>query len=91
MPEEEAAVDLFNSVEVTRWQKARWWRNLNRFMSVAGVFIIAAVVCIISSFLLFTLLITPDRMRCCRNSRPRCEVIMFVIILSGFLGDYLRA
>jgi len=52
MPEEEATVDLFNSVEVTRWQKARWWRNLNRFMSVAGVFVIAAVVCGIPSFIL---------------------------------------
>lgn len=40
----EATHDLFDALDVARWQKARWWRNLNRAMSVVGVLIVVAVV-----------------------------------------------
>lgn len=36
--------DLFNTHDVARWQRARWWRNLNRVMSVVGLLIVVAVV-----------------------------------------------
>lgn len=40
----EARMDLFNDKEVRRYQKARWWRVVNRIMSVVGVFVVIAVV-----------------------------------------------
>lgn len=40
----EAAADLFNVEEVRKYQKARWWRALNRGMSVVGLCVVAAVV-----------------------------------------------
>lgn len=33
------------SVDEKRWQKAKWWRTVNRIMSILGLFIIGAVVC----------------------------------------------
>lgn len=36
--------DLFNRQEVLKYQKTRWWRNLNRWMSLTGVCVVAAVV-----------------------------------------------
>ncbi|RDL35172.1 uncharacterized protein BP5553_07103 [Venustampulla echinocandica] len=36
----------FGPMDMKRFENARWWRNLNRWMSVIGVFIIAAVVII---------------------------------------------
>lgn len=35
--------------EERTWLKARWWRYLNRIMSVIGVLFIAAVVCALDS------------------------------------------
>lgn len=40
----EQAVDLFSADEVRRYQKARWWRALNRVMSILGLFVVGAVV-----------------------------------------------
>ena len=37
--------EAFNQQDVRRYQKARWWRVLNRAMSVVGTFVIAAIVC----------------------------------------------
>src|ERR1700743_2472565 len=34
------------SVDEKRWQKANWWRTVNRILSILGLLIIAAVVCI---------------------------------------------
>lgn len=39
-----AAVDLFDSMAVVRYQKARRWRMTNRIMSVLGVCIIVIIV-----------------------------------------------
>ncbi|KAL9053903.1 MAG: hypothetical protein Q9162_004476 [Coniocarpon cinnabarinum] len=36
--------EMFNQQDVRRYQKARWWRVLNRAMSVVGTFVIAAIV-----------------------------------------------
>lgn len=46
----EARADLFDDKEVRRYQKARWWRVMNRFMSVVGGFVVVAVVCLASVF-----------------------------------------
>ena len=35
---------LFTQQDVRRYQKARWWRLLNRAMSILGTFVIAAIV-----------------------------------------------
>ena len=35
---------LAMELEERRYQKARWWRTLNRFMCVAGLAIIGAIV-----------------------------------------------
>lgn len=32
-------------VDERRYENARWWRSLNRLMSIVGVLIIAAIVC----------------------------------------------
>lgn len=32
------------SLDEKRWQKARWWRRVNRIMSILGLLIIGAVV-----------------------------------------------
>ena len=32
------------SVDEKRWQKAKWWRTVNRIMSILGLLIIGAVV-----------------------------------------------
>lgn len=40
----EEVTDLFHQEDVKRWQKVRWWRNFNRFMSLTGLCVIAAVV-----------------------------------------------
>jgi len=34
-------------VDETRYESARWWRNLNRVMSVVGLLIIGAVVALV--------------------------------------------
>ena len=31
-------------IDDTRYQNARWWRNLNRFMSIVGVVVIVLIV-----------------------------------------------
>ena len=36
--------DLYNNHDVRIYQKARWWRNLNRFMSFTGLCVIVIVV-----------------------------------------------
>lgn len=36
--------DLYDSHEIRVYQKARWWRNLNRFMSMTGLCVIVIVV-----------------------------------------------
>ena len=38
--------EMFNQQDVRRYQKARWWRVINRAMSVVGTFVIAAIVCL---------------------------------------------
>lgn len=38
------AIDLFNVEEVRRYQEARWWRALNRVMSILGLLVVGAVV-----------------------------------------------
>lgn len=35
--------DLFNEVEVVRWQKARRWRLTNRIMSGVGLVIVGVI------------------------------------------------
>jgi len=40
----DAQHDLFDVHDVACWQRARWWRNLNRIMSMVGVLIVVAVV-----------------------------------------------
>jgi len=35
----------FGPVDEIRFESAKWWRNLNRWMSIVGLLIIAAVVC----------------------------------------------
>jgi len=32
------------SLDERRWQKAKWWRTVNRIMSILGLLIIGAVV-----------------------------------------------
>lgn len=34
-------------VDESRYQSARWWRNVNRFMSVAGLLILGAVAALV--------------------------------------------
>jgi len=34
-------------VDETRYESARWWRNLNRFMSIIGLLIIGAIVALV--------------------------------------------
>jgi hypothetical protein len=34
-------------IDETRYESARWWRNLNRLMAVIGLFIIGAIVALI--------------------------------------------
>ena len=34
----------FGPMDEARYESAKWWRNLNRWMSLVGVLIIAAVV-----------------------------------------------
>lgn len=36
----------FGPADTVRYESARWWRGLNRWMSILGVLVIAAVVCI---------------------------------------------
>lgn len=36
----------FGPADEIRFESAKWWRGLNRWMSLVGVLIIAAVVCI---------------------------------------------
>lgn len=38
----------FGPADEIRFESAKWWRNLNRWMSVVGLLIIAAVVCILT-------------------------------------------
>lgn len=44
LPKEGLSNDLFESAEVRRYQKARWWRTLNRYFIITGVCVIAAIV-----------------------------------------------
>jgi hypothetical protein len=37
----------FRTSEETRYRSARWWRNLNRVMSVVGLLIIGAIIALI--------------------------------------------
>jgi hypothetical protein len=32
-------------IDELQYQKARWWRNLNRIMSIVGILLIATIVC----------------------------------------------
>jgi hypothetical protein len=41
----------FGPLDEARYENARWWRNLNRCMSVVGVVIIVVVVCLLSRLL----------------------------------------
>lgn len=34
----------FGPIDEKRFENARWWRNLNRWMSLVGLLIIAAIV-----------------------------------------------
>lgn len=34
-------------VDDSRYQSARWWRNLNRYMSIVGLLILGAIVALI--------------------------------------------
>lgn len=34
-------------VDDSRYQSAKWWRNLNRFMSVLGLFILGAIAALV--------------------------------------------
>jgi hypothetical protein len=34
----------FGPMDEARYESARWWRNLNRWMSIVGLLIIAAIV-----------------------------------------------
>jgi hypothetical protein len=34
-------------VDETRYESARWWRNLNRIMSVVGLLIIGAIIALV--------------------------------------------
>jgi len=36
----------FGPLDDARYESARWWRKLNRFMSVPGILIVTAVVCL---------------------------------------------
>ena len=36
--------EAFNQQDVRKYQKARWWRLMNRAMSVVGTFVVAAIV-----------------------------------------------
>lgn len=38
----------FGPMDEARFESARWWRRLNRWMSLVGLLIIAAVVSIVS-------------------------------------------
>jgi len=40
----------FGPMDEARYESARWWRNLNRWMSLVGLLIIAAVVSILRSY-----------------------------------------
>jgi hypothetical protein len=43
-------VDFTHQVRVldeTRYESARWWRNLNRVMSVVGLLIIGAIIALV--------------------------------------------
>jgi len=35
----------FGPMDDARYESARWWRTLNRYMSVPGILIVAAAVC----------------------------------------------
>ena len=35
----------FGPLDDARYESARWWRTLNRYMSLPGILIVAAVVC----------------------------------------------
>jgi hypothetical protein len=35
------------AIDETRYESARWWRNLNRFMSFVGLVIIAAIIALV--------------------------------------------
>lgn len=39
-------VRQFGPMDEARYESAKWWRRLNRWMSLVGLLIIAAVVCI---------------------------------------------
>lgn len=34
-------------IDDTRYQNARWWRNLNRVMSIVGLLIIGAIIALV--------------------------------------------
>lgn len=36
--------DALLQEDIKKWQKARWWRNVNRFMSFTGLCVIATIV-----------------------------------------------
>lgn len=36
--------DCFLQEDIKRWQKVRWWRNVNRFMSFTGLCVIATII-----------------------------------------------
>jgi len=38
-------VRQFGPIDEARYESAKWWRMLNRWMSLAGLLIVAAVVC----------------------------------------------
>lgn len=39
----------FGPLDEARYESARWWRNLNRCMSVVGIIILILIVCLLSS------------------------------------------
>jgi hypothetical protein len=52
----------FGPMDEARYESAKWWRNLNRWMTVVGVMIIAAIV---SDYLIPA---NSDRLMQCRSS-----------------------
>lgn len=46
------AARKFNALEEARYESAVWWRKLNRWMSLVGILIIAAIVSLLFPLLL---------------------------------------
>lgn len=45
--EAEAFDERVASIDDTRFQTARWWRNLNRVMSIVGLLILSTIIALV--------------------------------------------